>query len=430
MSIPRTSLRTFLVNAKSALHLANQGSKRVTIVVGNESADLDSLASSILFAYIRTFAPPAQSQSQVFSDIYIPLINIPSADIRLRPEFLALLPNADLEPGHLITLDDLPGEDGRGEQLRPQNTEWILVDHNVLTGALGDLYRDRVRGVIDHHEDEGVIPTDPTVEPRIVENAGSCASLVTNYLKDSWDQLSSSTTSPKIEDASIRAALGADTFNGIWDTQLAQLAWAAILVDTSKLTSQHKTTDHDRKAVEYLESKIAGGAEHARDMFYWVINKAKKNIGHLSTADILRRDYKEWVGTDGRKLGISSVPRTLSWQVEHAGEANEATAFIGALQRHAIERRLSVYAIMSASKSAQGNLQRELLVWAPDLGSEPGVRKFAEVGKEELGLVEWGEKDLAIPDGKGYFRVWWQRDVSKSRKQVAPLLRRCLNEGG
>ncbi len=336
-----------------------------------------------------------------------------------------------MEPGHLITLDDLPAEDGRGKHLRPEDTEWILVDHNIFKGALGDLYRDRVRGVIDHHEDEGVIPTDPSIEPRIVETAGSCASLVTNYLQESWDQLSASTTSAKTKDDSTRDASGANASHGRWDAQVAQLALAAVLVDTTRLRSQDKTTDHDRKAVKYLERKIAGHPDYERNKFYQKINNAKKDIGHFCAADLLRRDYKEWVERDNRKLGISTIPRPLSWQVEHAeGEAKKTTAFVDSLRRHAMDHRLSVCAIMAPSKSAQGELQRELLVWALDPKCKAAMERFAEVSKEELGLDYWSERDLAVSDDMGYFRVWWQRNVSKSRKQVAPLLRRFLNETG
>lgn len=48
MTVPRNSLRSFLAQARSALRGAIETSQNVTIVIGNESADLDSMTCSIL----------------------------------------------------------------------------------------------------------------------------------------------------------------------------------------------------------------------------------------------------------------------------------------------------------------------------------------------------------------------------------------------
>jgi hypothetical protein len=48
MTVPRNSLRGFLAQARSALRSAIESSQKVTIVIGNESADLDSMTCSIL----------------------------------------------------------------------------------------------------------------------------------------------------------------------------------------------------------------------------------------------------------------------------------------------------------------------------------------------------------------------------------------------
>ena len=101
-------------------------------------------------------APPRNA----FSQLYVPLTNIPASDIQLRPEFLALLPHANIESRHLITLDDLPALPDIQSQLAPENTRWILVDHNVLQGQLGTIYAHRVGGVIDHHDDENKYEND------------------------------------------------------------------------------------------------------------------------------------------------------------------------------------------------------------------------------------------------------------------------------
>ena len=109
-----------------------------------------------------------------FSPVYVPITNIPAADIQLRPEYLAVFKHANIESKHLITLDDLPALSDIESKLAPENTKWILVDHNALQGQLGKMYAERVAGVIDHHDDEKKVPEDTGEEPRIIEKSGSC----------------------------------------------------------------------------------------------------------------------------------------------------------------------------------------------------------------------------------------------------------------
>src|SRR5579862_695330 len=155
--------------------------------------DLDSLVSALLFAYLRSCTPELpsyHSHHPNITNLYTPLANLSCSDLRLRPEFLALLPHADLDSSLLITLDDLPPPSERASKMPPEDTKWVLVDHNALQGELGEVYGGRVSGTIDHHEEENKVPVDTGPEPRIVEKSGSCTSLVTEYFRNGWDKLS------------------------------------------------------------------------------------------------------------------------------------------------------------------------------------------------------------------------------------------------
>ncbi|KAI9760527.1 MAG: hypothetical protein M4579_001612 [Chaenotheca gracillima] len=430
MSVPATSLRSFLSHAKSALRNAGKSSEKVTIVTGNESADLDSLTASILYAYIRSTSRRSPSK------LYIPLTNIPAADVDIRPEFLKLLPYGNIEKSHLITLDDLPGANGKGAPLDPLKTTWILVDHNALQGRLGDSYGGQVQGVIDHHEEEGVVPQSTGEEPRIIEKSGSCTSLVTNYCRTAWDELSGASLSSGAAHGQGESAINDSAVTRTWDAQVAQFALASILIDTSNLTSVEKTTPHDIKAVEYLEAKIALSPQHSvtykRKKFYREINTAKKDLDGLALGEVLRKDYKEWT-ENGKKLGISSVVKRLSWQMDKAksedksGDSRES-AFLKTVRKHAEARNLSVCSIMTTSKPDEGEFKRELFVWALDSSCTPLMEKFVEIADPELGLKNWQVADLSSADKSDkWCHVWWQNDLGKSRKQVAPLLRRAMN---
>ncbi|KAI9822626.1 MAG: Exopolyphosphatase [Pycnora praestabilis] len=439
MALPRNSLRGFLAHAKSALQTGIEKSQKVTIVIGNESADLDSLTSAILYAYIRSSTPPSISRRAPFTNLYIPVANLQRRDIILRPEWLALFPHANIDPSHITTLTDL-GQDFFTSVAKPENTKWILVDHNNLRPTiLNEIYGKRVAGVIDHHEEEHAVPEDTSDEPRIIEKTGSCTSLVTNFCRESWDSISSSAVSSGGSHAQGDEIIDDGAVARTWDAQVAKLALASILVDTVNLTSKAKVTDYDFKAVEYLEAKIKASSQDAmkydRQAFYNEIDTAKKDIDEIEVYQIFRKDYKEYEEKNGKKLGISSVVKPISFlqdkaRKEGSSSKDSNTPFLDSVKTFAQDRGLSIFSIMTTSTSTAGDFQRELFVWALDPSSVDAAKKFGESAAAELGLEDWDESEegLDIVDGKETWRkVWWQRDVGKSRKQVAPLLRNAMS---
>lgn len=370
-----------------------------------------------------------------FTPLYIPIINLPAVDIQLRPEYLAVFKYANIESSHLITLDDLPPLSNIRSKLDPDNTAWILVDHNAFQGQLSKVYLDRVAGVVDHHVDEQKVPKDTGHEPRLIEKAGSCTSLVTNYLRPAWDTLSQPALpsgTPKGQDDSVPN--DAQDMRQ-WDAEVSQLGIASILIDTVNLLDKDKTTNHDREAVEYLEGKIRlcpqVSATYERKTFYERIDAAKKEIGALSLQDILRKDYKQWEQS-GQRLGVSSVVKSIDFLQKKAGD--EATtqssreAFLNALDEFAKDRKLDTYALMTTSTSAEGDFQRELLVWAFNEKAVEAAKKFAQNSSDELGLEGWGSSSSVDGnDDRGQWRrVWRQKALQHSRKRVAPLLREAM----
>lgn len=393
--------------------------------------DLDSMTCQILYAYVRSMAPPQNA----FTPLYIPVTNMSASGLNMRPEFHAVFKYANIEPTHLITLDDLPALSDIQTTLQPENTKWILVDHNALQGQLGKIYSSRVQGVIDHHDDEDKVPHDTGAEPRIIEKSGSCTSLITNYIRASWDTLSGFALSSGAAHAQGDSLADDDAVVKRWDASVAQLGLASILIDTSNLHDANKTTEHDRRAVAYLEAKILLcpqlGSSYDRDAFYKKIDDAKKDIGPLQLQDILQKDYKEWE-QDGQTLGISSVVAPLSFLQAKAG--NEAAssdspshAFLEQLNTFAQRVNLDLYSIMTTSTSSDNQFQRELLLWAFNEDAVAWAKKFKASSTEELGLQDWEEDaDVARAEEDGQWRrVWWQRNVQHSRKRVAPLLRQA-----
>jgi len=67
-------LHLFLTNARKAFDDA-VGS--VTIVMGNEASDMDSVVTSIIYAYLC---------SHTTGGIFVPILSIPSEDLKLRTD--------------------------------------------------------------------------------------------------------------------------------------------------------------------------------------------------------------------------------------------------------------------------------------------------------------------------------------------------------
>ncbi|KAF2113671.1 DHHA2 domain-containing protein [Lophiotrema nucula] len=391
------------------------------------------MTCSLVYAYIRSMAPTRNA----FTQLYVPLTNIPFSGIQLRPEFLALFPHANIEPSHLITLDDLPDLSVIESKLRPENTKWVLVDHNTLQGQLGKIYADRVGGVIDHHEDEGKVPQNTNEEPRKIDISGSCTSLVTEYCRQAWDLLSGSAVSSGTAHVQGDSLSDDDAVVKTWDAEVAQMGLASILIDTTNLQSKDKTTEHDTSAVKYLEAKIMScprlSTTFDRSAFYKEIDSAKKDIGGLKLQDILRKDYKQW-DEGQQKLGISSVVKPINFMQKKARDEASADsldeAYLEALNKFAKDRDLDLYAVMTTSTSPSGEFQRELLVWAFNEGAISAAKKFADDARDELGLEDWhgsgGKTKEHEGDSIEWRRVWWQRNVQHSRKRVAPLLREAM----
>ncbi|KAI0453126.1 exopolyphosphatase-like protein [Xylaria acuta] len=423
--------------------------------------DLDSLCSALLLAYFHTYSPPPTKRasagdgvgSSIDNTLHIPVCHLQRADLALRPEFTAVLRGADVKGEDVLTLEDVPHHGGATTKnsssgIRPEDTRWLLVDHNVMTGTLGEVFGSRVFGCVDHHPDEDAVPRD--AEIRVIEKSGSCMSLVVERCADIWEALATGTNTNTNTSTSTPPQSGGPSESGeIIDAQLARLALAPILIDTTNLEDKNKTTAHDERAVELAEGKIAaraekeeedreeeegGGGRYDRDTFFKRIMDLKEDIAEMSFRDVFRKDYKEWrvEGFQNLRLGTSSIPRGFGYLVDTKSDG-DAAAFAGALRDWGAEKdgqgKMDLVVVSTGFQDEDGKFCRELLVWAR---SEPGVRAaklFEENWADKLGLEAWGDGALDdLQERDQWRRCWAQRAVEHSRKQIAPMLRDALGE--
>ncbi|KAK5462997.1 Exopolyphosphatase [Exophiala xenobiotica] len=376
-------------------------------------------------------------------------------------------------PGH-ADMGTKASDDSANEQ---EKQELFLVDHNAPSIAIHGMTDETIRsrfdvvGCIDHHVDEGYVPND--ADPRIVRTGiGSCTSLVVRHLRDEglWPSSSSSSHHGRESDHGDGRRQGSDEVDGDGLKQIARLALAPVLIDTSNLKATgDKCSDLDREVVRFLESFIVGDdqaqAEAAaqgngtrtssetkgqaqaqghgwdRDAFHRDISTTKTNsLNLLNMQEIFDRDYKSWTEEPQTSsseeeasqamvnIGISSLVKPLSWLVEHAGGVDK---FLDEIERFAKDedRKLGVFAMLT--RAGDG---KEVVVLAMDESVKKVIGKFEARGEEELKLRTWQEDaavikalDERLKKGeKGGWKIWWMGDTTKSRKQVGPLIREAV----
>ncbi|KAL4894529.1 hypothetical protein BDV59DRAFT_200869 [Aspergillus ambiguus] len=464
MNPPEHSLLRFLRSAlQTHLRFIAGGLSRTdapVYVIGNPSADLDSIISALVYSYFANTA----------SRRHIPLLNLPNvpsgAELRrLRPEFVKALwlstqppiPGDDrwdetpesagwLLQDHILTVADFAThlqQRGASTEAHRLTADAVLVDWNALprrsrpgTGTLDGLpaVEFNVVGCVDHHADEHFC--GPSVSPSLITTAGSCASLIVQTLASTgvWPGCQAEPTpTPTATPPPTQA-----------EAQVARLALAPILIDTANLTAVDKVTPHDTDACNALRRRLAAQTDvqaAADDRFYTQILTAKQTSLDLLTVDeILARDYKQWTETAPRHpstplhIGFCSMVQSIAWIVRKAGGPQ---AFLDDLCGFAAQRELGIVVVMTAvTAQTSGRFYRELLVCALDEGlATEALEAFVAQAAAQLGLEEWttvddGEGDVLpirrVLGGGGSRRIWLQTDVTKSRKQVAPLMRRAV----
>ncbi|RDB19719.1 putative exopolyphosphatase [Hypsizygus marmoreus] len=453
-------LATFLADSKQRYltHIRENTSKmdEWTVVMGNEAGDLDSLASSIAFAWI---------QSEVHKKPTIPLIQTQREDLALRAEnqFALELAGLTSPSEQLLFLNDI-------SEFQPLPTHrFALVDHNRLGTPFSTDPDATVVAVVDHHEDEGLYPN---ANPRIIAPCGSCASHV--------------------------AALCPSEV----PAELATLLLTAILIDTNGLKPGGKAVTTDIHAAGFLAARSTISSKLPTKLVALLIDDPastgkpdalyeaaaireltaalagkKEDVGHLGARDLLRRDYKEYTYTlewaDDRpavKAGLSSVPVSLeAWGLsiskekgkkekkdknkdkkeEKEREKEREDEVEEAVVAWMKEREIGVLGVLTSfrdgskpGKSGRGKHKREMAWVVYDAASTSsagddaslhvklatrlwkGLEDSADIKVKKHKKIDL-EKGNKLPPG-ATSRVYNQGNVAATRKVTAPLLKNIL----
>lgn len=327
MPIPRSlhahplPIKDYLTLSKEkylqALDPAENPLEKIHFVMGNESADLDSIVSAIAYAHLLNFENHSLSHQ-----LYLPLLNLHRKEFFLRKDILYLFQLLNISLEDLLFLDDVP----LNPLLSADKLRMTLVDHNILNPRQ-EFLSAAIERIIDHHKDKGTRYPLMLSENKLIAAVGSTSTLIAEKFFSNKSFLISS--------------------------QLALFLLAPILVDTSNLQSTEKTTLRDLLAAETLSSLAV---EIFPANFYNKLSAAKHDVTGLTPEMLLRKDFKEYL--DGNLLyGISSFPTTVRWGEE------DIPLISPILKEYAKDRKLSLLFVMMSEMDEQIP-RRRILVYS------------------------------------------------------------------
>ena len=212
----------------------------------------------------------------------------------------------------------------------------------------------------------------------------------------------------------------------------------AQLVDTANFKQiKGKATPQDFEALSYLSQVLSLSSSLAasdpsslfQDKFSQ-LKEAKYAISHLSSRDLLRRDYKQYSSENGYRYGLSSVPMSFDdWSERDGWEG-----IMSASQAWAEERSLDIVGILTSytrttkKNNQKGRREAFLYYTRRDLMSVSNT--LVEDFREQLDLVRWkSEKPHPDLDHKdnGNFSLWTQGNPDATRKAFAPAMANAVS---
>ncbi|KAL1405055.1 Exopolyphosphatase [Vanrija albida] len=410
------------------------------VVNGNEAGDLDTIASSVAYAFLA---------SALLGERAVPLLLTPKDLMGLRPENLYALQQSNLPLEDLLHTPDLPITT---QELAPAGVRFVLVDHNRLLPRFGS-DESTVTAIIDHHEDEHASPDAPLRD--IQFGAGSCSSLVTEHFRPQWQ-------------ASLAGPAGAA--GSPVPPELATLLLSANLIDTHGLKHGGKAKDVDYAAASFLYplSTLAAGSSDIStaaltssstapipgplEAYSTKIADIKFDVSGMSTYDLLQRDYKQyaWATGSGKTLnvGLSTVPKGLKDQVK--AEEKGWASWLATSDKFMVERGVDVEGVLTTFKTDKGKSKREILLLVRTGGTLETIEDAAKVletlegglrvDADDFALEDWGagkkgEKGTLAEEVKPLInstsrvaKVWDQTNHRSTRKQVAPALQHVVSK--
>ncbi|KAH8317361.1 hypothetical protein KR074_010686 [Drosophila pseudoananassae] len=345
--------------------------RKLHLVLGNESCDLDSAVSAMTLAFI--YAQRYREHD------YVPVLNIPRRDYPLKTEVGHMFGKCGISEPVLLFRDDLPKE-------MIQDISVILVDHHVSSLA------PNVTQILDHRPlDDGapnykLLPAscEKTIDPSV----GSCATLVAErYLAQDEPR----------------------------SRNVAELLHATIVLDTINFSPTAKRYGPlDKCMVQNLELEL-GLVEDQRPQLFDELVAARADISKLKLTEVLRKDMK-MLSTDRQEVPLAGMPILVRDFVDKSGAEK-------AVKEFAANSNLLVILGMYVNPT-DGQVQR-------DVGLISLSAQSQLVDRVRQALVKSRNPDLQLRphDVETHFMggcFLRQDNVQATRKHILPIVKEAL----
>jgi len=402
-------LKSYLKQTKSfvdSLNLQKGGAlqTRLKFVIGNETSDMDSIFSSLLYGYVRnTFSQKQNENSQ-----FVPLINCFSNDIHARFETIYLLKNLGLDIGDLVFLDSLNLKDFVLEN----KPDIILVDHNIPSTNTSYL-KDYVTEILDHHEDRTAINyPEGQLQRKKIEKIGSTTTLVFEELWAIFDE--------------VKQEIGTDVF---W------LLLSTILTDTFNLNPKEKDVrwvEKDSWTKDKLCSLLKGTKEFPQwmnengevncDLIFSTLSSLKfdpeMNL-KLGMEQLFLKDYKAF-NYNNQKVGYSVFMINFEDLLLTYSLAEVQAKIQEFKDKEGLDVFIGLFVHPKTKENAQ-DLKRQVVIFSNNEEIIPRMNEYLLQQKSEL-----KEQNIGL-DAK-YFCHLLDVNSVYSRKLLEPLISKFMSQ--
>jgi exopolyphosphatase len=417
-------IKSFIQGGISRIKLDNIAisSNGITIAVGNEAADADSIISSLTYAYLKSwqFSNSPQSDFNYLKFPVIPVVAINRSEINLRRDVELLLKEVDLQLSDLLCIDDCDFKKIAADD----NLDLILVDHNIIANGIASLSDSHisVKEILDHHKDEG------------------------KYLTAKIREIAFDNDNNKALVASTCTLIGEKFLEniGALNEDIATLLIAVIALDSLNMDpAAMRGTPRDLKVLNSLQSLYPNVR---KDYLYDTMKNAKTDPlfwESLSAKDAIRLDFKEFQFEYDNNIneeisntknqgsfGIASVLQPLDLFVVKNDLNDELDGYFNSDKSSTIPddsldfdlRCKDMLVIMGLT--VEPKLNRELIFYSHSKNRIQQLNLYVETtgGHIKLSILTAIPSVIHLEGGDVYVLAYNQGNIEMSRKQIAPLL--------
>lgn len=389
----------------------------VHVVVGNEACDLDSAVSCLLMFHIISKMSDEINGKDKTRTLYIPLLNTTRDMLESKCEVLWFLQKTlNIDKSFLTCKDDIDWAEIKKNGIEVLIT---LVDHNY-----NDEFKDigRIVEIIDHHQVQNpqwFMDNHSGIRLTLDTSVGSCTTLIAERLFYIYAE------------------------HHVSD-EILLLIYGTVLLDTICLSEKAKRfTRRDVYLLKKLDA-LLGSKKPVRDELYKQLVEVKNSTRELDFEKLMKRDLKIYKDKHGMRVGIASLFGMA------ASEALGLAANID-LDLFFRQNNYEAFIIMGliADLDHSDSISRDLVLISANSRLFEDLCKAFELDTSKLDLLPVGSNSNPDPEdniinNKKIFdshssfdavnplykaRIWLQRNVSSSRKVVAPLVLKVLHDG-